>query len=156
VGNHLGGIAIRSSPQLAIQCAEADGFANVIGGDAIGAFEVGDGTGDFEDAILGAGAEVVFGHGGLEHGERRFVQRAVGLEFARAHTRIAGDSGSVLEPLLLDVARGDDPFANRGGRFAVALAGDVLEFHGRHFDVQIDPVEQRAGDAVQIIRDLAR
>ena len=50
---------------------------------------------------------------------------------------------SVLEPLLLDMARGDDPFANGGGRLAVALAGDVLEFHGGDFDVQIDPIEQR-------------
>jgi hypothetical protein len=70
VDNHLVGIAIRSSPQLAIQCAKADGFGDMICRDAIGAFEIGDGAGDFEDAIVGAGAEVVFGHGGLEHGER--------------------------------------------------------------------------------------
>jgi hypothetical protein len=118
------------TPQLAVEGAEADGFADVIGGDAVGAFEVGDGAGDFQDAIVGAGAEVVFGHGVLQHGERRFVERAVGLEFARAHARVAGDAGSVFEPLLLDVARGDDPFADGGGGFAVALAGDVLEFHG--------------------------
>jgi hypothetical protein len=62
----------------------------------------------------------------------------------------------MFEPLLLDVTGGDDPLADGGRGFAVALAGDVLEFHGGDFDVQINPVEQRAGDAVQIILDLAR
>ena len=104
---------IRSSPQLSVQCAETDSFSDVIGGDAVGAFEVGDGAGDFQDAIVGAGAEVVFGHGGLEHGECRFVERAVGFQFARAHARVAGDAGSVFEPLLLDVARGADALADR-------------------------------------------
>jgi hypothetical protein len=120
----------------------------VIGGDAVGALEVGDRAGDFEDAIVGAGAEVVFGHRVLEEGQRGVVERAVGLQLARAHPRVAGDAGSVLESLLLDVTRGDHPLANGGRRFAVALAGDVLEFHGPHFDVKVDPVEQRTGHAV--------
>jgi hypothetical protein len=45
----------------------------------------------------GAGAEVVFGHGGLEHREGGIVQGAVGLRFARAHPGVAGDARWVLE-----------------------------------------------------------
>jgi hypothetical protein len=82
-------------------------------------------------------------------------QRTVGFEFARDHARVAGDAGTMFEPFLLGVARGDDALTDGGGGFAVALAGDVREFHGRDFDVQIDPVEQRTGDAVEVVLDLA-
>ena len=50
----------------------------------------------------------------------------------------------------------DDALADRGGTFLGAFAGDVAVFDGRHFDVQIDAIEQRAGDALTIALDLHR
>src|SRR5262245_59896438 len=44
----------------------------------------------------------------------------------------------------------DDAIANSSGRFLSAFAGNVPVFHGRDFDVQIDAIEQRAGDALTI------
>ena len=42
-----------------------DGFADVLWGDSFLPGEVGDGAGDFEDAVEGAGAELEFIHGHL-------------------------------------------------------------------------------------------
>jgi hypothetical protein len=55
-----------SSLDLAVEGAELDGFEEVIGGDGVGRGEVGDGAGDFEDAVVGAGAEVEIRHRELE------------------------------------------------------------------------------------------
>ena len=40
--------------------------------------------------------------------------------------------------------------------FAGALGGHLAELHGRHFDVQVDAVQQRAGDAAEVALDFAR
>jgi len=40
-----------SAPQLAVEGAELDGLGNVLGGDAVGRLEVGNGAGDLEDAV---------------------------------------------------------------------------------------------------------
>ena len=50
------------SLQRSVELAVLDGLANVRLGDVIGTVEVGDGAGDLEDACVGTGAQVVFGH----------------------------------------------------------------------------------------------
>src|SRR6266487_5366833 len=67
-----------SPPNLPVQRAELDGFGDVVGGEAFGGGQVGDGAGDLEDAIVGAGAEVLLRHGQLEEVEGRGVERAMG------------------------------------------------------------------------------
>jgi len=47
-----------SDPQCAIETAILDCLAHVFGGDVFGGSEVGDGAGDLENAIVGAGAEI--------------------------------------------------------------------------------------------------
>jgi hypothetical protein len=47
-----------SDPESAIEGAVLDGFADVFGGDGVGGGEVGDGAGDFQDAVVSAGAQV--------------------------------------------------------------------------------------------------
>ena len=42
--------------QLPVQAAVLDGFGEVVGLDGVGAFDVGDGAGDTEDLVVGAGA----------------------------------------------------------------------------------------------------
>lgn len=46
-----------SSPVSAVEGAVLDGFAEVFGSQGWGAFEVGDGARDFQDAIVGASGE---------------------------------------------------------------------------------------------------
>ncbi len=54
-------LALCSPPQLPVKRAVLDGFADVVGADVFHAGEVGDGAGHFQDAAVGAGAQVVFG-----------------------------------------------------------------------------------------------
>ena len=46
-----------SAPIAPVEAAVLDGFGDVFGGNSSGAGEVGDGAGDLEDAVVGAGAE---------------------------------------------------------------------------------------------------
>ena len=47
----------------AVEVAVGDGFHDVVAEDVGGAFEVGDGAGDFEDAVVGSRAHVHALHG---------------------------------------------------------------------------------------------
>jgi hypothetical protein len=55
--------------------------------------EVGDGAGDFEDAVVGAGAEVQVGHRHLEQILRLPRPAQCCLSSLRAHAGVAGDRG---------------------------------------------------------------
>ena len=57
-----------------------DGFGDVFGLDRVGAFEVGDGAGDFQDAVVGAGAEALLGHGAFEQAFAIGGERACGAD----------------------------------------------------------------------------
>jgi hypothetical protein len=77
-------------------------------------------------------------------------------DLARTHPRIAVDLfvGTKASPLLL--ARAPHPLTNRGGTFLHLRARNIAVFYGRHFDVQIDPIEQRSGNSLPITLDLER
>ena len=60
-----------------VERAVLDGFGYVFGFDGWRVFDVRDGAGYFEDAVVGAGAESLLGHGALEQA------LAVGGEFAK-------------------------------------------------------------------------
>lgn len=49
-------------PIAPVECAVLDSFGDVLDGDGWRGFEVGDGAGDFEDAIMGAGGEALLLH----------------------------------------------------------------------------------------------
>ena len=51
----------------AVEVAVGDGFHDVVGEDVVAAFEVGDGAGDFQDAVVGSCAHVHAFHG-VAHG----------------------------------------------------------------------------------------
>lgn len=55
-----------SVEEVPIEAAHLDGFEEVAGLDVFGVGEVGDGAGDFEDAVVGAGREGELLHGLLE------------------------------------------------------------------------------------------
>jgi len=147
---------LASGPQLAVERTVLDRLRDMFSGDGFRAGQVGDGAGDLEHPVVGAGAEVQIGHGKLQEFEDGRFQPAVLLELARVHARVARDLGPLFEPLLLPPSGRHHPVANLPGVLARAVARDLAKLHRGHFNVQIDPVEQRTGDAAQIILDFAR
>ena len=103
-----------SRPNLPVERAVLNRLRNVVAREVLGAGQVGNGAGDFQDAVVGAGAQVQVGHGELEQFERGLVQGAILLELAAAHAGVAGDLGPSLEPLPLAPA-GGDKIADDGG-----------------------------------------
>ena len=63
-------------PEIPVQCPVLDRLADVIGCDSLGAFEVGDRTGDLQDAIVGARTEIEFAHRKFKQPGSRGVERA--------------------------------------------------------------------------------
>ena len=92
--------------------AVGDGFHDVVVEDVCGAFEVGDGAGDFEDAVVGAGAHVHAFHGVLQLLQAGGVGLGVFVEQGRGHLGVAVDAGFVLEAVLLNGTSGDDALAD--------------------------------------------
>ena len=63
---------------------------------------------------------------------------------------------SFLKALELNSARSVDSFANRVGRLAGIAAGEILIAQRGHFDLDINPVEQGAGDFGAVALNLER
>src|SRR5262249_23574819 len=63
---------------------------------------------------------------------------------------------SFLKTLELDVTSLIDALANRLRRFPGVATGEILITYRRHFDLNVDAVEERAGDSRAIALDLQR
>src|SRR2546423_12159124 len=70
-------------------------------------------------------------------------QFAMRFQMPRAHARVAICFRVARKTLVLFLSSTSDSFANSGGIFLRAFARHIAIFHRRHFDVQIDPVDQR-------------
>src|SRR6202034_1123617 len=139
-------------PVRAIEAAVLDRFRDVLGLEVWSVFEVRDGTGYFQDAVVGPGAEPLLSHGALEEAFAVSGQFAEGADVARGHLGVA----------VYLFARGSETcqLFLPGLHDAPADLGRVLGFTRRaHFfvvhrwdvDVNIDAVHQRPGD----FRDIA-
>jgi hypothetical protein len=117
--------------------------------------EIGDGAADFEDPAVGAGAQAQFVDRGFEQSFRVIIHRAITLDISRAHLGV-GVHVSFLKPLQLNRPHVVDPLADELRGFAGVAAGEILIADRRHFDLNVDAVEERAGDAGAIALDLQR
>jgi hypothetical protein len=120
-----------------------DGLGDMLGQDFFRAGQIGNGARDFQNAIVGAGAEVQVVHGILE---KLFGFVFEGTEFFQllwTQASVAGDFGFMGETFLLPLPGSDDAFANLGGGFTSAIAANLAEFDLGHFYVQINPVQKR-------------
>ena len=129
--------------------------------------EVGDGAGDFEDAVVGAGTHVHAFHGVLQLLQAGGVGLGVFVEQGRRHLGVAVDAGFVLEAALLQHSVGDDALADGGRGLAwglgrhlptasvgcasailkrvwhcARLAQQLFEIDWLHFNLQVDAVQQ--------------
>jgi hypothetical protein len=130
-------------------------FGDMGGPDFFAAGEVGDGAADFEDAAVGTGAQAQFVDGGFEQSFRVVIHRTIALDISGAHLGVGMD-GSFLKAPELDVARLIDALANRLRGFPGVTAGEILVANRRHFDLNVDAIEERSGDARAIALDLER
>lgn len=142
-----------SLKQLPVQRAVLDRLQHIVRADVLRATEIGQGAGDLEDTVVGAGGEVHLAHGMLHVAVAHVVELAVLLHLARAHGGIGAGLAS-LEAALLDLAglhhAGADGLrflaTAGGGKLAVLDQGDI--------HVEVDAVEQWAGDAAPVVLDL--
>ena len=106
----------------AVEVAVGDGFHDVVVEDVGAGFEVGDGAGDFEDAVVGAGAHVHALHGVAKLFQAGSVGLGVFVEQGWGHLGVAVDARVVLEAALLEHSGGDDALADGGTGFAWGFA----------------------------------
>ena len=126
--------------------AGEDGFAPV---------QVGDGAADLQHTVVCARRQPQLLKSRLEQPMAFFFHGAELAQPVGRDAGVAGDSGSA-EPLVLDRARRVDPRADGGGALRLFVRIQLLELDRRHFDVQVQPVEQRAGNAREVPGDRLR
>jgi hypothetical protein len=130
-----------------------DGFEQVRGLDALGTGEVGDGAGDFQNAVVSSGGEGELFHRLLEQVTEGGIDPAVFADLRVRHAGVGGGFGAG-ETGLLHRAGGVNPRSNHSRGFAGLFRAKIADGQGRGFDVKIDAVEQRAADAGAVTLDL--
>ena len=92
-----------------------DGFGDVFGFQVCRLFEVGDGTGYFQDSVVSAGAQALLGHGAFEQAFAVEGEFAEGADVSGGHLGVAVEFfAESRETLQLLLAGTDDEFANNG------------------------------------------
>src|SRR5215470_3634604 len=111
-----------SRPVRPIQRPVLDGFRDVFALKVGIPFQIGNGAGDFQDAVVGAGAQALLLHGSLQQALAVGVQLTVCSDLARAHLGVCVDflSGAG-EAVELYLASADYPVSDLGGAFCVAV-----------------------------------
>lgn len=120
--------------------------------DIVAAGEVGNGSGNLEYAVPGAGRQVELRRGLLEQLAARLVRLTTGVDFPRVEAGVGlGLAGR------LPGQGGFDPRTHRGRGFPFSPFGKRFGGQGGHLDDQVDAVEEGAGKlaaiAVLIIED---
>ena len=143
------------SSHLPIQTSILDRFGDVGGFDVFHAGEIGNGAADFQDSTISSRAQAEFVDRGLQQSLCILFHRAVAADFPGAHLGVRVQLG-FLEALQLQHARGVDALADDVRAFAGVFRGQLLIAQSRHFDLNVDAVEQRAGDLGAVALDLQR
>ncbi len=121
-------------------------FGEVGGGDVVSALEVGDGAGEFDEAIVGAGGET-HGRDGLP--QKVFAGLVEGAELAEEgaiHLGI-GENTLSFKTFPLDIAGALDAGADVETFLGIARGFELVEGDARNLDVEVDSVHDGTGDA---------
>jgi len=142
--------------QRALHCPQfgpvLQGFGDVNRLDFRTAMQVCDGARQFEYPVVGAGRKVQLAHSGAHQGVAVLLQAAEFPHFGGAHLGVAADVERG-EARGLSLPRPHDALPDDGGGFSQALAAQFLVFHPRDFDVNVNAVQQRPGDALLVVAD---
>jgi len=130
------GLVARSSvPPAAVERAVLDGFGDVLGLDGCSAAQIGDSTGDLQDAVVGAGAEAEALDGELHETLASSIQRAVTTYLPGVHLGIAVYAFLLFEPIGLNRSRPNHACAYTGRWLAIPSLVQFIERNGSNLDV---------------------
>jgi hypothetical protein len=124
--------------------------------DTIALLQIGDGARHLENAVVGAGRQTQMVDRPLQEFFALLVDRTVAADVAGGHMGVAEQLGMAFEAGQLSLTGSVDPFAYRGGRLAGRLAHQVVEGDSGDLHVEIDPVEEGAGDTRPVALDRQR
>jgi len=134
---------------FSIEPAVLNRFRKVCSDDALGAGEIRNRARDFENAVIAACREPQPRNRLFEQHCALFVRCAVFVDLAWAEPRIV----FVLTPKHAG-ARFRHTLSNDARRFTGARFREIVWRYRRHFDLDVDEVEQRAGDFSAVAQDL--
>lgn len=128
-----------------------DGFGEVFGEDVVSLFEVGDGAGEFDEAVVGAGGEAHGGNGvaqevfaglveGTELAEERGIHFGIGKDVFSRKTRALNGAGTF------------DARADIEAFLGVARGFEFVEGDARNLDVKVDSVHNGTGNSRLVAR----
>src|SRR5215471_1197729 len=137
-------------PVIPIEAAILHRFRDVLCAHPSRSAQIGDGARDFQNAIVRAGGKSHPADGHFERSLARVVERANFSNAGRWHPGIVEAAG------LLDRARLQDAPSDIGGGFGIGIGPQLLERDRRHFDVDIDAVQQGTADLAEVLLDLPR
>jgi len=117
--------------------------------------QIGDCPRELEDTVICSRGELQLAHRRAHQAFARRVEPAMVAHLGRSHLRVrhrlrAGEACRLDRPRRLDAR----PHLRR--RFAEPIVGQLLVFDARHRQLDVDPVEQRAGEALLVADDRAR
>ena len=143
------------SPITSIKVAITYCFSNMLALDMLRMVEVGNSAGNFQDAAVGSGRERETLHCHTKHLNAGLIGFGILVDEAFGHLSVAMNARMSVETGLLNLSGGDDAGTNVSRWFARRSLRDVLERYGRNFNLNVDAVHQRAGDARHIAGNLA-
>jgi len=114
--------------------------------------QIGDCPRQFEYPVIGSRRKIQLAHGCADEIIPSFIQFIELPHLGHAHIGVADDVCPD-ETLQLALAGGLHPRADGFRRFSQPVAGEFFVVDTRHFNVNIDPVEHRAGDAFLVLGD---
>ena len=122
----------------------------MIVGNIFAAGQVGDGAGQAQDAVVGAGRPLKSLHGIAQQRFAAAVRLAQAVDLARAEVAVA-----LALAQQLSVGGTLHAGGNGAGGFAFGIGAEQLRRHRIDVDLDVDAVQQRAGQAILIGHQLS-
>ena len=139
--------------EMAIKASVLDGLRDMGRTERRIPFQVRDGPGDLQDPAVGAGAQAQPVDGHFNELPRFLIERAGGADLAVGHAGV--EQGVVSgEAIFLNIAGLFDPGLYGGGRLARFPCRQIAVADGGNLDMDVDPVEEGAGDPPLVLADL--
>lgn len=142
------------SSQSSVEFSVGDGFSDVFRPDGLRVFEVGDCPSDLADFVMGAGGKAELGHRLLQYHLAVGVEGAELFDLLVGHCRV-GRWFAVAEAVCLDVAGFDDVGFHCLGAELGGSGAELGEGDWGDVDVDVDAVNERAGDFREVSFNLA-
>ena len=124
-------------PVATVKASVADGFGDMVALHFLRIFKVGNGTGNFENAGVGAGRKFQAFHCHTEHFHRWLVGFGIFMQHLLSHHGIGMDAAMLLETLFLHLAGFDDTFADSVTAFAWLHLGEFGKRHSLDFAMDV-------------------